>query len=79
MQRAERGIAYHLKGAKVMTDVMALLHDPLTETVLTDADQFSLLFAEHQPQPLSTIDLLNPGAGSPGNSEPAAGAVPERQ
>ncbi len=61
VQRAERGIAYHLKSAEVMTDVIKLLHDPLTETVLTDANQFSLLFAEHKPQPLSTIDLLNQG------------------
>jgi phosphoribosylformylglycinamidine synthase len=61
VQRAERGITYHLKGAKVITDVMALLHDPLTETVLMDPDQFSLLFAEHPPQPLSTIDLLTQG------------------
>ena len=61
--RLERGIAYHISGVAHDQHAAAasLLHDRMTESVLSDVDQLQQLFAHHVPQPLITIDVLGGG------------------
>jgi len=66
MQRLERGRVYYLALERPLSDreiesVLPLLHDRMTETVLTEPPIESVLFAEHDPRPLSRIDLLGEG------------------
>jgi len=61
--RLERGICYRISGIAhdQHAAVAALLHDRMTESVLSDVDQLSQLFAHHSPKPLVVIDLLSGG------------------
>jgi phosphoribosylformylglycinamidine synthase len=66
--RIERGIAYSIvtrDGAPLTTTdraaLLPLLHDRMTEAVLSDLDQAERLFAHFAPRPLSTIPLLEKG------------------
>ncbi len=61
--RLERGIAYHISGIShdQHAAAAALLHDRMTESVLSDVDQLDQLFAHHTPKPLATIDVLAGG------------------
>lgn len=61
VQRAERGICYRIEGAASLATVGAILHDPLTESLITASVQLERLFAQHQPQPLTLIDILQAG------------------
>jgi phosphoribosylformylglycinamidine synthase len=58
--RIERGIAWHISGLNHAQHAMAtaLLHDRMTETVLSDASELSRLFDHHKPAPLVTVDVL---------------------
>lgn len=61
IHRVERGILYHIGGvdggAKQWPSLIALLHDPMTESVVNTMLQAEELFYEHSPRPLNTIDL----------------------
>lgn len=57
--RVERGVYYRITGGT--TDFAVVLHDPLTESVLKSSEQFDQLFAPHQPQPLTCIEILDQG------------------
>ena len=61
--RLERGIVYHISGVPhaLHAEVSALLHDRMTESVLSDVSGLDLLFAHHAPAPLVKIDLLGGG------------------
>jgi len=61
--RLERGIAYHISGINHGQHAMVstLLHDRMTETVLSDVGELSRLFIHHDPQPLAVIDILSDG------------------
>ena len=61
--RLERGIAYRVSGVAGdwHTEVAALLHDRMTESVLDHPSDLEQLFAHHAPAPLTTIDLLAGG------------------
>ena len=66
IQRLERGRVYGLRLDRPLTDaerkrVLPLLHDRMTETVLTQSSRESTLFAESAPRPMSQIDLLGEG------------------
>ena len=66
--RIERGVAWrlHLPGDRITADVEANLvkhlHDPMTESVVTDFNQCEDLFRHYEPRPLQTVDVLNVGA-----------------
>ena len=71
VQRIERGIAFYIQkksdGALTQAEqqaVLPLIHDRMTETVLTDFAQAHQLFQHAQPRPLAIIDLLGGGAGA---------------
>jgi len=55
VNRVERGIAYYVEsGGK---DIVGLLHDRMTEAVLTELDSAQVLFEEHEPGLLRSIDV----------------------
>lgn len=67
--RVERGVVYYLKtkSGKPLTDaekqaVLPLLHDRMTESVVTDAAGIEeKIFKHGTPQPLSSVDILKGG------------------
>ena len=66
IQRIERGRLYSLDlstavSAEEIERLFPLLHDRMTESVLTGAVEERVLFAEHSPQPLNRIELLQKG------------------
>lgn len=64
VKRLERGVLWHIEGALSADDMQqaaALLHDRMTESVLLDMADAVQLFAEQQPAPLVSIDLLAEG------------------
>jgi phosphoribosylformylglycinamidine synthase len=66
VERIERGTAYRLEGVAAEAvrgdpQVLALLHDRMTETVLDPSEGFDALFHEARPAAMETIDLLARG------------------
>ncbi|MCA1772221.1 MAG: phosphoribosylformylglycinamidine synthase, partial [Halomonas sp.] len=66
ISRIERGVDYRIS-VSVMPDeaglnaLTALLHDRMTESVLTDASDAAKLFAHHDPAPLGSVDIMTGG------------------
>jgi phosphoribosylformylglycinamidine synthase len=63
VRRIERGRVVALAVRSVLTDaerrrIAPLLHDRMTETLLTELPKQELLFAEHEPRPVRTVDVL---------------------
>ena len=66
VQRIERGRVFELAVRSVLSDaerqrIAPLLHDRMTETLLTERPKQELLFAEHRPRPVRTVDVLGGG------------------
>ena len=66
VNRIERGLAYYFEFEQALNEaelatLKGLLHDRMLETVLTDENQASQLFAQHEPKPFTTVDILNGG------------------
>jgi len=66
VRRVERGRVYDLTVRSVLTDgdlkrVAALLHDRMTETLLTAPPRQESLFAVHAPRPTRSVDVLGGG------------------
>lgn len=66
VERIEHGIAYTIEIAsvpdmQVLQVLQVLLHDPMTESVLTSVEEASALFFHDAPQPLTTIPVLEGG------------------
>src|SRR3569623_842072 len=66
VHRVERGIAYyfgfHSGGLDEHAAVLAtLIHDRMTECVVSGFDEAEALFASAEPAPLATVDLLGGG------------------
>ncbi|WP_100278782.1 phosphoribosylformylglycinamidine synthase [Mariprofundus aestuarium] len=61
--RLERGAVYHISGIphEKHAAAAALIHDRMTESVLSDVNELDRLFAHHAPAPLVTIDVLDGG------------------
>jgi phosphoribosylformylglycinamidine synthase len=69
VERIERGTAFHLEtaapgplGEPARRALLPLLHDRMTETVLSSLEHADALFQHAEPRPLSRIDLLERGA-----------------
>ncbi len=77
IDRLERGIAYYLvPTGEALSDhelngVAALLHDRMTESVLSDPEDANCLFVHADPAPLQSVDVIGGGkdALSVANSE----------
>ncbi len=65
LRRVERGLAYRLAGGRAVAshrqDILALLHDRMTETVLEDFDQAGQLFRHFEPRPMASVPVLSEG------------------
>ncbi|NMQ19775.1 phosphoribosylformylglycinamidine synthase [Candidatus Competibacter phosphatis] len=66
VRRIERGVAYYLESTRALTAgeqalLKPLLHDRMTEAVLEPDDDPALLFAQAEPAPLASVDLLSGG------------------
>ena len=66
VRRIERGVAYYLESAQPLNpaDLIALqplLHDRMTEAVLELTADPAVLFAQAEPAPLATVDVLGGG------------------
>ncbi|HSK08044.1 MAG TPA: phosphoribosylformylglycinamidine synthase [Vicinamibacterales bacterium] len=64
VQRVERGTVFHLEGAGDVAEVLPVLHDRMTETVLGSLDEADQLFRHVAPKPLTEIDVLGRGPGA---------------
>ena len=62
VSRIERGIAYYIEGAPAEDDHIAhMLHDRMTEMVLSKLEDASLLFETTKPGKLDTVAMLEGG------------------
>ncbi len=66
IKRLERGIAYTLSGDNELSDAdlnqaIQLLHDRMTEVVLTELEDASGLFSHADPKPYTQVDVLEAG------------------
>ncbi|TBR37600.1 phosphoribosylformylglycinamidine synthase [Marinomonas agarivorans] len=64
--RVERGIQYHIYTETPLSSdeldlVKTVLHDRMTESVLSSIDQASTLFKHSEPAPFSCVDILSGG------------------
>ncbi|MCH2187665.1 phosphoribosylformylglycinamidine synthase, partial [Myxococcota bacterium] len=61
--RIERGIGYRIEpdDSFDLSPALHLLHDRMTQTVFRELEQAEDLFLRSQPQPFTTIDVLNRG------------------
>jgi phosphoribosylformylglycinamidine synthase len=80
VRRVERGIAFHAArrdGAAIdaadREALAPLLHDRMTESVLTDVDGAQALFAHYPPKPLATIPLMRDGRAAIESADRALG------
>ena len=71
IERIERGIAYYVQADNLSADesnqVVALLHDRMTQAVLNDLDGASCLFSQEAPRAMTSVDIL--GRGRPALEE----------
>ncbi len=68
VSRIERGVSWHLGtgsdkplSRSVIMRIIPMVHDRMTEAVLTDINEAKNLFGHVEPQPLSTISVLKDG------------------
>jgi phosphoribosylformylglycinamidine synthase len=66
VKRLERGIVYSISAEPALDDedlntLIALLHDRMTQIVLTDMEDATCLFQHAQPKPLIRVDVLDGG------------------
>ncbi|XXF10118.1 phosphoribosylformylglycinamidine synthase [Pseudomonas sp. D2-3] len=64
IRRLERGIAYYVAGELSDADVQhvaALLHDRMTQLVLSNLQDAAKLFSHAEPKPLTAVDILGGG------------------
>lgn len=66
VKRLERGCVYYFELTDTLTDqqwvqLKRLLHDRMTETVITDVQGAAVLFSQETPKPLTSIDIITGG------------------
>ena len=66
VKRIERGLAYYIQSDSALNQrdidaITRLLHDRMTQTVMTDLSQAEALFSQESPRPLKHVDILAHG------------------
>jgi phosphoribosylformylglycinamidine synthase len=65
VRRLERGLAFYIQAPQLSeaqwSQLAALLHDRMMETVFSDLAEAEILFAQQPPQPLQSVDILTQG------------------
>lgn len=72
VKRIEHGVMYYFKtrsghalNRTELKAIMPLLHDRMTESVISDVDGIAeKIFAHGEPQPLSSVDILQGGSNA---------------
>jgi phosphoribosylformylglycinamidine synthase len=67
--RVERGTAYYIEASEQLTEQQLnalgdLLYDRMVETIFADLQQAQTLFSQHQPAPLTAVDILGGGVSA---------------
>jgi len=62
--RVERATACYLAGSGDLAEIAPLLHDRMTETVVTSLDDAAPLFRHVAPKPLTHVEVLTQGRGA---------------
>jgi phosphoribosylformylglycinamidine synthase len=61
IKRLERGVIYWVEGRSVdvhRDDIASILFDRMVETVLPSTESASVLFEQHEPAPLTDVDII---------------------
>jgi len=61
VRRIERGTAFDVEGTGPLSAILPLLHDRMTETVVSAIDGADELFHHYAPKPLTLVDVLGRG------------------
>ncbi|MDO8265393.1 MAG: phosphoribosylformylglycinamidine synthase, partial [Candidatus Saccharibacteria bacterium] len=63
VNRIERGVAYYVKSKDKInrSDILPILHDRMTESILSNIEEAQILFKDATPKALVTIDVLAGG------------------
>jgi len=62
VRRLERGVAYYVEGSQLdRAAISACLFDRMVEAVLPSLEDAAQLFVQHEPKPLSSVDILAEG------------------
>ena len=61
VRRIERGTLYHLRGSGDLEPALPLVHDRMTESVLSSLEAADALFEHVAPRPLALVDVLGKG------------------
>jgi phosphoribosylformylglycinamidine synthase len=69
IERLERGVAWSMRLPQglepaALDALQALVHDRMTEVVLTELEQASQLFEQSQPAPMGSVDIMGGGRGA---------------
>lgn len=64
--RVERGVAFYVNAKETLSEsdlaILAnMIHDPMTESVVTELEHAEALFSDEQPKPLFEVPLLEQG------------------
>ena len=62
--RVERATAYYIGGDGDLAGIMPLLHDRMTEAVVTSLEETAALFRHVAAKPLTSVDVLAQGRGA---------------
>ncbi|HSU19016.1 MAG TPA: hypothetical protein VLI45_04665, partial [Acidobacteriaceae bacterium] len=62
VHRIERARVVDVTGARNLSVLAPALHDRMTESIFDSADELRLLFQDHHPKSLGSIDVLARGA-----------------
>ncbi len=78
IHRVERGIAYRVRAAAVLSatqlqQIAALLHDRMTESVVYELAAAAQLFRHDAPKPLASVDVLQGGRAALAKANQAMG------
>ena len=66
VRRIERGLCFHLgkhksKNEKELLSLGSLISDRMTQEIIVDVEQASLIFTSQEPKPLKEIDIFSSG------------------
>lgn len=78
VKRIERGCAYYIELSKELDQqqlatLQQLIHDRMTESVMTSLAHADTLFVEEQPKAFSSVDILNGGREALANANVSMG------
>ena len=62
--RIERGVVYYFDAESIEPEWTALIHDRMTQAILSDVKEAARLFEQLPPRPMASVDILGGGRES---------------